>query len=133
MKLTITLMSAAALMATAFVATASEADRRAAMKEVGKSAKAISQGADVAANAQKIADIAKQIPAVFETNEVSADSGALPAIWSNWDDFKAKGVKLEEAAMAVVAAANGGGDVAAAAKAMGGACGACHKSYKKPN
>lgn len=133
MKISITLISAAALAATALVATATQADRRAAMKEVGAATKAIRGGTDVAANAQKIADIAAQIPIVFEANEVTGDSAALPAIWENWDDFKAKGAGLEQAALALAAAANDGGDVAAAGKALGGACGACHKSYKKPD
>jgi len=133
MKRVITLISAAALSATAMVATAGQADRRAAMKEVGAAAKAIRGGTDVAANAQKIADIAAQIPVVFETNEITGDSEALPAIWENWDDFLVKGTGLETAALAIVTAANSGGDVAAAGKALGQACGACHKGYKKPN
>ncbi len=131
MKLIITLISAAALGATAIMATATQADRRAAMKEVGAAAKAIRKGTDVAANAQKLADLAAQIPVVFETNEITGDSEALPAIWENWDDFLVKGKGLEEAAMAVVAAAGGDGDMAAAGKALGASCGACHKGYKK--
>jgi len=62
---------------------------------VGAAAKAIRGGTDVAANAQKIADIAAQIPVVFETNEITGDSEALPAIWENWDDFLVKGTGLE--------------------------------------
>lgn len=131
MKLTLTLLTSAAIAATTMVATASQADRRAAMKEVGAAAKAIRGGTDVAANAQKIADIAGQVTVLFETNEITGDSGALPAIWENWDDFTAKANGLEQAALAIVAASNGNGDMAAAGKALGGACGACHKSYKK--
>lgn len=133
MKLSTTLISAAVLAATAMVATATEKDRRATMKEIGKTAKAISQGNDVAGNAQKMIDLSAKIPALFAANEISGDSGALPAIWTNMDDFNAKAAGLGKAAAGVLAAANGGGDVAAAAKAMGGACGACHKSYKAPN
>lgn len=133
MKLVLTLISATALAGTALVATANQADRRAAMKEVGAAAKAIRGGNDVAANAQKIADIAAQIPAVFELNEVTGDSAALPAIWANWDDFVSKGTGLQQAALAIVDAANNGGDVAAAGKALGASCGGCHKGYKKPN
>jgi len=100
------------------------------MKQIGGAAKAISGGADVAANAQKIVDLAGQVPMLFEANEITGDSTALPAIWENYDDFTAKAGNLQAAAQAVVDAANGGGDVASAAKAMGGTCGACHKSYK---
>ena len=70
------------------------------------------------------------IPALFETNEITGDSKALPVIWEQYDDFTTKGAGLEQAALAVLAAANSGGDVAAAAKEMGATCGACHKVYK---
>ena len=114
----------------AMVAEANQADRRAAMKQIAGAAKAISQGTDPAANAELIAAKAKMIPALFEANEITGDSKSLPAIWTNFADFSAKGEGLVAAAMAVKAAAENGGDVGAAAKAMGGACGACHKSYK---
>jgi len=130
MKLILAIVSVAALSVSAYVATANEADRRAAMKQNAAAAKAISGGMNVAANAQKIADLAGQIPALWEINEVSGDSTSRPEIWTNFADFTAKGQQLEAAALAVVAAANNGGDVAGAARAMGGACGACHKSYK---
>ena len=111
-------------------AIAGQEDRRAAMKTIGKSAKAISQGTDAVANAQMIVDAAKMIPVVFETEEITGDSTALPLIWQQWDDFTAKGTDLETAAMAVLDAAQNGGDVGAAAKAMGATCGACHKDYR---
>ena len=130
MRLSLILISAATIAGTAFAATANEADRRAAMKQAGGAAKAISGGTDVAANAQLMADIAARIPALFEANEISSTSKARPEIWANWADFTAKAQGLEAAAQAVLAAANSGGDVAGAARAMGGACGACHKSYK---
>lgn len=116
--------------AFAMVAEANQADRRAAMKQIAGAAKAISQGTEVSANADLIAANAKMIPALFEANEVTGDSKALPAIWTNYADFTAKSEALIAAAMAVKAAADGGGDVGAAAKAMGGACGACHGPYK---
>ena len=124
-------VTAASLALTTSIALANQADRRAAMKEIGAASKAIRGGTDVAANAQKIAEIAVTVPALFETEEITGDSEALPAIWQNFDDFTAKAAGLEQAALAVVAAADSGGDIAAAGQALGGACGACHKSYKK--
>ncbi len=130
MRLTITIVSAAALCASALLATANQADRRAAMKQVAGAAKAISGGTDVSANAQLIVDLAGQIPVLFEANEVTGNSKALPAIWENYPDFIVKAADLAAAAQAVADAQAAGGDVATAAKAMGASCGACHKSYK---
>jgi len=113
MKLLLTLFSATALVATTIGATANQADRRAAMKEVGAAAKAIRGGGDVAGSAQKLADLAAQIPALFELNEITGDSEALPVIWTDWDGFKAKGVDLQNAG-----------------QALGATCGACHKAYR---
>ncbi len=131
MKKTLILLTAAALAASSAVTVANQEDRRAAMKMVGAASKAIRNGQDVAANAQKIAEIATQVPALFELNEITGDSEALPAIWENWDDFQSKAAGLEQAALAVADAAANGGDMEAAGKALGGSCGACHKSYKK--
>ncbi len=130
MKYGVLILSAAALVGTSFVAVANEADRRAGMKQIAGAVKMISGGTNVAENAQALADAAAQIPAWFEANEISADSKARPEIWTNFDDFTAKANSLETAALAVLAAANDSGDVGAAAKAIGGACGACHKDYK---
>lgn len=62
------------------------------------------------------------------------DSRALPAIWENYEDFKAKQAALNEAAVAMQAAA--GTDLAALQAAMetlGGACGGCHEDYRQPD
>lgn len=115
---------------TAGFSLAGQTDRREAMKAIGAAAKALSKGEDPVVHATVIAEKAGMIPALFETNEITGDSKALPVIWEQYDDFTAKGAGLEQAALAVLAAANGGGDVAAAAKEMGATCGACHKVYK---
>lgn len=133
MKVTKSLAACAAIAAvalTGLAASAGQEDRRAGMKTIGKSAKAISQGGDAVALAQAIVDAAKQIPVVFKDEEITGDSTALPLIWTQFDDFTAKGMDLEMAAMAVLDAAQNGGDVAAAAKKMGATCGSCHKMYR---
>lgn len=130
MKILVAITTAALVLGTATTTLATEADRRAAMKQIAGAAKAISGGQDVAANAQKIVDLSTQIPALFQENEVSSDSKARAEIWTNFADFTAKSQALQTAALAVVDAANNGGDVAGTARAMGGACGSCHQSYK---
>lgn len=62
-----------------------------------------------------------------------ADSRALPAIWEKREDFDAKTEALIQATSAMRDAA--GTDLAALQGAMGGlggACGDCHKAYRKP-
>ncbi|MBY6152787.1 cytochrome c [Vannielia litorea] len=61
------------------------------------------------------------------------DSRALPEIWADYDDFKAKGVELI-AAIETAQAATGEGlqAVQASMGALGGACGGCHKVYRAP-
>lgn len=61
------------------------------------------------------------------------NTGALPEIWENFPDVGAKGKALADATAAMSAAAgNGLADLQAAIGAVGGACGACHKVYRKP-
>lgn len=130
MKIGYIIATALTISSLGATAIASEADRRAAMKQIAGAAKAISGGQNVAANAQAIAEKSAAIPALFKANEVSSDSKARPEIWANFADFTSKAKGLEAAALAVASAAANGGDVAGAARAMGGACGACHGAYK---
>ncbi|MBV1896538.1 MAG: cytochrome c [Rhodobacteraceae bacterium] len=60
------------------------------------------------------------------------DSKALPEIWTKYPDVVEKGKALGVATAAMDTAA--GTDLAAlqgAMKALGGACGACHKAYRQ--
>jgi cytochrome c556 len=62
------------------------------------------------------------------------ESEALPAIWENGEDFRAKHAALNAAAVAMQAAA--GTDLAALQAAMGplgAACGSCHELYRQPS
>lgn len=61
------------------------------------------------------------------------DTRALPDLWDNLADVSAKSADMVTAAAAMQTAA--GTDLAAlqeAMKALGGACGACHKPYRAP-
>ena len=62
------------------------------------------------------------------------DSEALPALFDNLDDYKARTATLNAAAVAMQTAA--ATDLAALQAAMGplgGACGSCHEVYRKPD
>lgn len=68
----------------------------------------------------------EQFPAGTETG-----SAAAPAIWENFEDFKAKAAKLGTDADIVLA--NLPGDqagVATAMKTLGADCGTCHQTYR---
>ncbi len=87
------------------------------------------QAAAEAAKAALIED-SKATPAAFQTEASDPASRALPAIWTNWDDFVAKAGGLSAAAEALDTSS--AETIAAGMEAIGGACGACHKSYQMP-
>ena len=61
------------------------------------------------------------------------NSRALPDIWQSFPDVGKKGAALVEATTAMSTAAGVGlAELQAAMGAVGGACGACHKAYRKP-
>jgi cytochrome c556 len=87
-----------------------------------------------AANISAIASVLgmDQFPAGSEV-DAAPDSFALPAIWSNPDDFDMKVKGLNDAAATMKDAAAKDGDAVKAAMAtLGGACGSCHKAYRQP-
>ena len=71
-----------------------------------------------------------EIAVKFEKAGNDPASGALPEIWTNWDDFLVKAKGLTDAATALdVASAEG---IKAGMAGVGGACKACHTTYRKP-
>jgi cytochrome c556 len=87
-----------------------------------------------AANIVAIASVLSmdQFPAGSEYQK-SADSYALPAIWTAPDDFLKKIADLNTAAATFqTAAATDLDSLKAGMGALGGACGACHKAYRQP-
>jgi cytochrome c556 len=114
--------------------------RQDVMKTLGKNAKILGDMAggktafDAAgAEAAKAALVAAaaEIPAKFETEAMDDDSKAKPEIWTNWDDFVAKGNALATAAGAIDTASIE--SIGAGMGGVGGACGACHKAYRAEN
>ncbi|MDO8909436.1 MAG: cytochrome c [Pseudohongiella sp.] len=86
-------------------------------------------------NALRVAALAPMIPEVFATNDTRAfgvTTEALPIIWDNMEDFRAKAAALEEAANTFAAVAAGGDRAATigAIRAFGSTCGNCHREYR---
>lgn len=94
-----------------------------------------------AAAAQAAADSIVHVTKLDQTNmwpagsdQMSIDgSRALPVIWEKTDDVMAKWAALGEAATAMAAAAGTGKDALGPnLGAIGGACKACHDTYRAP-
>lgn len=85
-------------------------------------------------NASKINQLAAMSPDLFskDTSEFDLETGALPGIWDNLDDFKAKANTLIETSAALAAAASEGkGPAMKAFGKVGGACKGCHDDYRQ--
>lgn len=79
-----------------------------------------------------IARWGKVFPTLFPAGSDKGETKAAPAIWSDNAGFQKASMALSEAGGALATAA-AAGDAAAAAvafKAIGEACGACHKDYR---
>lgn len=100
------------------------------MKVVGGMARGrIEFDADAAQAAlADMAEAARQIPELFEEQDLSAPSESLPAIWENWDDFIAKADALAVAADVTVADLDA---LRAAMGPIGNSCSACHQDYRQ--
>jgi len=101
-----------------------------AMKVLGGMAKgevAFDAAAAEAAKATLIASAA-DTAAKFKDQATDPASHAKPEIWTSWDDFVAKADALGKAAAALDTSSVDG--VKAGLGAIGGACGACHETYK---
>ena len=73
------------------------------------------------------------IPSLFPQGTAAGNNTkALPEVWSKSDDFKKASAALGEAS-ALLVKASAAGDAAgvdAAIKAVGDACGACHRAFR---
>lgn len=122
------------------VSAAGEVEKREGMmKQIGGAMGALSaiakgtkpfDAAAVQAAVTTISTNAKAFPDQFPTGS-EADSAAAPAIWENFDDFKAKSAKLGSDADAVLASMpTDQAGVATAMQSLGADCGACHQTYR---
>lgn len=132
-----------------FAAQQSPADaikaRQQHMKDLGGANKAINDqlkadAPDMAAikeAAAKGAAAAKEVGSLFPKGsgtEAGVETAAKPEIWAQPADFKAAADKLvaEENKMVQVAATGDKAAIADQIKAVGGACGDCHKVFRVP-
>ena len=113
-------------------------------KEIGKAAKAIKDElgqsqpnlATVSANARAIEALAMQIPNWFPSGtgeQPGVKTEALPIIWDQSALFKQRAAGLAGAAHGLAAAAGTGNAAAALAASnnVGGACRACHETFRQ--
>ena len=118
--------------------------RQAGMKQIGKDFKAVMDqmhsGAPdakaVAVSAHDLAGLAPKVPSWFPAGtgpETGLKTAAKADIWAHNPDFRAKAQALAVAARNLDAAARKGGDASALQPLvgqLGGACKACHTTYK---
>jgi cytochrome c556 len=112
--------------------------RQKLMKSNGADAKAIkgaieqkdyatieTKAKDIAGNMDKVNDL-------FPKGSTSDKSRALPAIWEKWDEFSKNPAKVKKAANDLADAAKAKDDAAISTKvkALGDACGSCHKNFR---
>ena len=116
------------------------AERQQGMKDTGAAMKAIKAAvdggkpADAVAPAETIAGIMKKVPSLFPQGSGEGKTDAKAEIWTDWEKFKEAAAGASTAAEKVAMVAKSG-DAAAtgdALKALGGACGTCHKPFRKP-
>ncbi len=142
-KTTLSLILAAAIGASSFAfalegSVGVVADRQHLMDSNGASMKALgdmlkSGTIDVAAATAALTTLqtnAHNIPGVFETNDLTPPTKANPAIWAQFDAFKAAAMALETAATAALAVPVDANTLGAAMGGIGGACQACHTAFK---
>ncbi len=103
------------------------------MKVLGKMAKGQTKFDAKAASAATaaIAKYAAATPDLFQARENDPKSEALPAIWTNFEDFAEKSRALETVALKFSAAINQPTDLAQAMPQLGETCKACHKLYRE--
>ena len=112
--------------------------RQAAMKGNSADAKAIKAAveakdyATVEAKAKDIMGTADKIVSLFPKGSTTGKTKAKPEIWDKSEDFSKAAKNLSKAAGELASAAKAGNDaeVGVKVKAMGDACGACHKAFR---
>lgn len=140
----VTAFAAIAVVALAATTVVAQQDpiaaRKALMKANGQNAGAISKMTkgeapfDLAAAKKAFAtfqDAAAKMPGLFPENSKSGgETAALPKIWEDTADFKAKFVKFGEDAKAAEASVKDLDSLKAALAIVGKDCGGCHQLYR---
>lgn len=108
-------------------------DNSAASKAIKKAVGAMDY-ATVEKKAKEIAANMDKAPELFPKGSTAEDSRAKAVIWEKWDEFSMKASNLEAAAndLAAAAASKDQARVEEKFKAVGSACGSCHKPFRAP-
>jgi len=88
--------------------------------------------ATIETKAKELMGRADQIADLFPKGSTKGKTKATDAIWEKSDDFKAKAAGLKKAASELADAAKSGNAEAVdvKVKALGDACGGCHKAFR---
>jgi cytochrome c556 len=88
----------------------------------------------IATHAREIQWSSTLIADAFRKQITEGKTDAKPEIWKEWDKFLAAAKELEQESdkLAEVAQGNDMEAIEAQVKKLGGACGNCHKPYRKP-
>jgi cytochrome c556 len=88
----------------------------------------------IAAHAQALQMTSTVIEDAFEKEIAAGKTDAKPDIWQDWEKFVAAAKKLgeESGQLAQVAQSGDMAAIGAQVKALGTACGDCHKPFRKP-
>ncbi|UVO52601.1 cytochrome c [Sphingomonas sp. SUN039] len=119
------------------------AARQANYKQIGKAMKGIGDELRkpepsvpvIQASAKTIVGLAPHVLKWFPKGtgpEAGVKTGALPAVWEKWPDFKIAAVKMFAASKALDAAAATGdlAKIKPAVGALGGTCKGCHETFR---
>lgn len=112
--------------------------RQAVMKSNSADAKAIKAAveskdyATIETKAREIMGNAEKIPSLFPKGSTTGKTKATAAIWEKSDDFAKADKNLGKAASELAAAAKAKDDaeIGVKVKALGDACGSCHKVFR---
>lgn len=108
--------------------------RQNAMKQNGMTLRGAASltGDEAVAAATLLLQNFTNLPALFKEGSVNDKSKAQPAIWENWDDFRARFDHDAEVAAKMLAAAQSGDTATftASVQEIGESCGACHMTYR---
>ena len=112
--------------------------RQKAMKNNSADAKAIKAAvekkdyATVELKAKDIMGTAEKVPSLFPKGSTQGKTKAKPEIWAKPDEFSRDAKNLAKAASELADAAKAGDEAAVTAKvkAVGDACGNCHKAFR---
>jgi len=112
--------------------------RQKLMKAQSADAKAIKAAVEakdyttIETKAKDIMGTADKIPSLFPKGSTKGKTKAKAEIWENSDEFAKDAKALSKAAgeLAAAAKARNDADIGVKVKAMGDACGACHKQFR---